>query len=154
MLQVQQQLHFFSLRTIDSSEAIRWVMHSDIVVVFLRPALLLEGLPLMGTMTRHDSLVFVYYYWRVTGTQEFISPWVDTHAIIIFLVYIPTIKQSDMDYENRSMKDFDTDINCKDFYTNLQDEIEIDLARMKKSIEVVKKLRSEFKEINYMHSDK
>lgn len=33
------------------------------------------------------------------------------------------------------------DVNSPDFYNNLQDEIEIDLARLKKGVDVVRKLR-------------
>lgn len=36
------------------------------------------------------------------------------------------------------------DVNDPNFYNNLQNEIESDIARLKKSVEVVRNLRSEF----------
>lgn len=34
------------------------------------------------------------------------------------------------------------DVNCNEFYNKIQDEIESDLARLKKNVEIVRDLRS------------
>lgn len=40
------------------------------------------------------------------------------------------------------------DVNDPTFYDNLQDEIESDLSRLKKSVEVVRNLRSKYNALN------